>query len=111
MVVIHLCNNHKMICWWAILYYTVGGLYYTILLVGYTILYCWWAIPLLRKLCPEMWNSFMLSIHSNNNIFIYRMALPIVQGYLIDETKPWCAQYARSEPNFSAQVRKKQAIR
>ena len=87
MVVIHLCNNHKMICWWA--------------------------IPLLRKLCPEMLNSFMLSIHSNNNnnIFIYRMALPIVQGYLIDETKPWCAQYARSEPNFSAQVRKKQAIR
>ena len=43
--------------------------------------------------------------------FYFRMALSIVQGYIIDTTKPWCSQYARSEPNFATQVRKKQQLR
>ena len=39
------------------------------------------------------------------------MALDIVTGYVIDTSKPWCAPYARSEPNFSVQVRNKQKAR
>ena len=27
---------------------------------------------------------------------LFRMALDIVEGYVIDETKPWCAPFARS---------------
>ena len=39
------------------------------------------------------------------------MALPIVEGYVIDTRKPWCAAYARSEPNYSVQMRRRQDIR
>ena len=41
----------------------------------------------------------------------FRMALPIVEGYVIDTRKPWCASYARSEPNYSVQMRRRQEIR
>jgi hypothetical protein len=40
-----------------------------------------------------------------------RMALPIVEGYVIDTRKPWCASYARSEPNYLVQMRRRQEIR
>ena len=39
------------------------------------------------------------------------MAVSIVEGYLINETKPWCAPYARSEPSFTVHVRKQQMVR
>ena len=29
------------------------------------------------------------------NILVFRMALDIVEGYVIDTSKPWCAPYAR----------------
>ncbi len=36
----------------------------------------------------------------------FRMALPIVLGYVLPEgAPPWCALYARSEPNFAKQLR------
>ncbi|TRY61264.1 hypothetical protein TCAL_07456 [Tigriopus californicus] len=41
----------------------------------------------------------------------FKMALPIVLGYVIDETKPWCAIFARSEPNFSKQIRDYQELK
>ncbi|XP_023347053.1 galactosylceramide sulfotransferase isoform X3 [Eurytemora carolleeae] len=41
----------------------------------------------------------------------FRMAVSMVEGYLINETKPWCAPYARSEPSFTVHVRKQQMAR
>ena len=35
----------------------------------------------------------------------FKMALNIVLGYVVAEDKPWCALYARSEPNFARQIR------
>ena len=40
-----------------------------------------------------------------------RMALPIVEGYVIDTRKPWCAAYARTEPKYSVLMRNRQKIR
>ena len=40
-----------------------------------------------------------------------RMALPIVEGYVIDTRKPWCAAYARTEPHYSLLMRNRQKIR
>ena len=69
---------------------------------------------------------FYNSIINSGLTFIFRMALDIVEGYVIDTSKPWCAPYARltsdlsikvkqiysrSEPNFANQVRKKQKSR
>ena len=39
------------------------------------------------------------------------MALPIVEGYVIDTRKPWCAAYARTEPKYSVLMRNRQKIR
>ena len=33
-----------------------------------------------------------------------RTALDMVEGYMVDADKPWCAAFARSEPNFSVKV-------
>ena len=33
-----------------------------------------------------------------------RTALDMVEGYMVDPEKPWCASFARSEPNFSVKV-------
>ena len=33
-----------------------------------------------------------------------RTALDMVEGYMVDPDKPWCASFARSEPNFSVKV-------
>jgi hypothetical protein len=41
----------------------------------------------------------------------FRMALPTVYGYVIDESKPWCTIYARSEPNFYKQLQQVQTLR
>ena len=41
----------------------------------------------------------------------FRMALNIVYGYVIDESKPWCALFARSEPNFFKQIRDVQNLK
>ncbi|XP_023335520.1 galactosylceramide sulfotransferase [Eurytemora carolleeae] len=66
----------------------------------------------LEVLNQQLKEDCVLEVADNSKLTgEFRMTLPIVQGYLIDETKPWCAQYARSEPNFSVQVRKKQMIR
>ena len=34
-----------------------------------------------------------------------RTALDMVEGYMVDPEKPWCAPFARSEPNFSVKVK------
>ena len=39
------------------------------------------------------------------------MAVNSVEGYVINTTIPWCSSYARSEPNYSVLVRKKQMIK
>ena len=39
----------------------------------------------------------------------YKMILPIVLGYVIDETKPGCDLYAISEPNFSKMIHERQS--
>ncbi len=39
-----------------------------------------------------------------------KMALPIVQGYVTDKEKPWCALFARSEPSFSKRLRNYQEL-
>lgn len=36
-----------------------------------------------------------MKFHIYHNIDITRMALDIVEGYVIDTNKPWCAVYAR----------------
>jgi len=41
----------------------------------------------------------------------FKMALKIVLGYVVDPKKPWCAPFARSEPNFSKQIRDWQLMR
>lgn len=41
----------------------------------------------------------------------FRMALNIVYGYVIDDSKPWCALFARSEPNFYKQIRDVQDLK
>ena len=41
----------------------------------------------------------------------FKMALPIVLGYVVDKSKDWCALYARSEPNFYKQIAAHQTLR
>lgn len=41
----------------------------------------------------------------------FRMALNIVYGYVIDDSKPWCNLFARSEPNFFKQIRDVQDLK
>ncbi len=42
----------------------------------------------------------------------FRMAVDIVSGYVVDAgRRPWCAPYARSEPNFARRLRDWQAMR
>ena len=41
----------------------------------------------------------------------FKMALPIVMGYVIDVTKPWCALFARSEMAFAKQIREHQSAK
>ena len=41
----------------------------------------------------------------------FKMALNIVLGYVIDEAKPWCTLFARSEPNFTKQLRDFQSMK
>ena len=41
----------------------------------------------------------------------FKMALPIVFGYVIDEAKPGCDLYAFSEPNFSFLIHDRQRRR
>ena len=36
-----------------------------------------------------------------------RMAAPTVEGYVIDETKPWCPKFGFSEPYFYELVKQK----
>ena len=40
----------------------------------------------------------------------YKMALPIVMGYVVDESKQGCVHYAISEPNFAFMLHSKQDI-
>ncbi len=41
----------------------------------------------------------------------FKMALPIVSGYVVNDALPWCALYARSEPNFVRQLNDFQTLR
>jgi len=66
----------------------------------------------LRKLNQDLKTDCVMEVADNSKLKgEFRMALDIVQGYVIDTTKPWCSEYARSEPNFSTQVRKQQLLR
>lgn len=62
-------------------------------------------------------HAFNNQLHSNcvlvkgDNKFLtgkYKMALPIVLGYVVDESKPGCDLYAISEPNFSFLIHDRQ---
>jgi hypothetical protein len=50
-------------------------------------------------------------VHGDNKLLRgkYRMALPIVLGYVVDETKPGCDLYAISEPSFSMFIHDRQS--
>ncbi len=41
----------------------------------------------------------------------FRMALNSVTGYVVDESRPWCGPYARSEPSFYKRLRQHQTLR
>lgn len=63
----------------------------------------------LRKLNEELTEDCVLEVADNSKLKgEFRTALNIVEGYVIDTDKPWCAAFARSEPMFSTQVRNKQ---
>eukprot|EP00090_Calanus_glacialis_P043574 TRINITY_DN7717_c0_g1_i3.p1 TRINITY_DN7717_c0_g1~~TRINITY_DN7717_c0_g1_i3.p1 ORF type:complete len:421 (-),score=144.99 TRINITY_DN7717_c0_g1_i3:79-1341(-) len=69
-------------------------------------------VATLRQLNEELTKDCVKEVADNSKLTgEFRMALDIVTGYVIDTSKPWCAPYARSEPNFSVQVRNKQKTR
>jgi len=69
-------------------------------------------VAILRQLNEELTKDCVKEVADNSKLTgEFRMALDIVEGYVIDTGKPWCAAYARSEPNFSVQVRNKQKTR
>merc|ERR1719369_463414 len=69
-------------------------------------------VAILRQLNVELTKDCVKEVADNSKLKgEFRMALDIVEGYVIDTTKPWCAPFARSEPNFSVQVRNKQKAR
>ena len=39
---------------------------------------------------------------------LFRMVLDIVEGYVINSTIPWCADFARTEPAYFNLLKKKQ---
>ena len=48
-----------------------------------------------NEFMPKWWNYFIFRTALNNGI---------VEGYLIDPSKPWCNPYAISEPSFTKKV-------
>lgn len=69
-------------------------------------------VKTLQDMNEELRKDCVLEVADNTKLKgEFRMALDIVEGYVINTDKPWCAVYARSEPNFSVQVRNKQKDR
>ena len=51
------------------------------------------------------WDTFVNNCKRFWGIVPTRTALDMVEGYMVDPEKPWCAPFARSEPNFSVKVK------
>ena len=59
----------------------------------------------LRQMNDDLRKECVLEVADNSKLKgEFRMALDIVEGYVINTDKPWCSAYARSEPNYSTQV-------
>ena len=53
-------------------------------------------VALLRKLNEDLRSDCVIEVADNSKLKgEFRMALDIVEGYVIDTSKPWCAAYAR----------------
>ena len=53
-------------------------------------------VALLRKLNEDLRSDCVIEVADNSKLKgEFRMALDIVEGYVIDTSKPWCAPYAR----------------
>ena len=63
----------------------------------------------LRELNSKVAKECVLS-HSDNSQLRggFKMARDIVLGYVVDDSKPWCKQYAVSEPTFWKMIYAKQ---
>jgi len=63
----------------------------------------------LRELNKKLHKDCVMEVTDNSKLKgEFKTALDMVNGYMIDTNKPWCAPYARSEPNFSVKLRAKQ---
>jgi len=66
----------------------------------------------LRSLNEDLRKECVLEVSDNSKLKgEFKMALDIVEGYVIDQKKPWCASYARTEMHFTEQLRRKQKSR
>lgn len=69
-------------------------------------------VATLRSLNEDLRSDCVLEVADNSKLKgEFKMALDIVEGYVIDKTKPWCTPFARSEPHFTEQLRRKQKSR
>lgn len=65
----------------------------------------------LRRLNKDLIEDCVIEVADNSRLKgEFRMAMDIVEGYVIDVFKPWCHQYGRSEPVFYSQMREKQSL-
>jgi len=63
----------------------------------------------LRQLNKKLEEECVLEVTDNTKLKgEFKTALDMVEGYMVDPEKPWCAPFARSEPNFSVKLRNKQ---
>ncbi|XP_023339078.1 galactosylceramide sulfotransferase isoform X2 [Eurytemora carolleeae] len=62
----------------------------------------------LRSMNKVLEQECVLEVADNTKLGSeYRMAAPTVEGYVIDETKPWCPKFGFSEPYFYELVKQK----
>jgi len=65
----------------------------------------------LRQLNKQLMDDCVLEVADNSKLkgdFKTALNNGIVEGYLIDPSKPWCNPFAISEPSFTKKVREKQ---
>jgi len=67
----------------------------------------------LRQLNKQLMDDCVLEVADNSKLkgdFKTALNNGIVEGYLIDPSKPWCNPFAISEPSFTKKVREKQRV-
>lgn len=63
----------------------------------------------LRILNENLMKKCVVEVSDNKKLEgEFRTAVDIVQGFIIDKTKPWCVPFARSEPAFTSLLRRSQ---